>query len=270
MKFSILSLTALTLFVFGSCSKNDPATLVDHGISNEVKARISALGFDPVDAVAVDNGYVVEGDIFLSEEDLNKPAEIHSLNVANAEQYRTTNLVTGLPRTITVYIKTGNGGNNLPTSYGAALDEAINRYNAENLLLTFTRVYTSGANINITKGTGSFLASSGFPSGGNPYNSVKVNSNALGSNPGTNYLGTILAHEIGHCIGMRHTDYADRSFSCGGGYANEGSAGVGAIYIPGTAVGPYDDATSWMLACISTGQNRPFNANDKTALNYLY
>jgi hypothetical protein len=77
-----------------------------------------------------------------------------------------------------------------------------------------------------------------------------------------------MAHEVGHCIGFRHTDYADRSYSCGGAYANEGASSVGAIYIPGTAVGP--DPNSFMLACIGRNENRPFNANDRTALNYLY
>jgi hypothetical protein len=113
------------------------------------------------------------------------------------------------------------------------------------------------------------LASAGFPtSTGEPYSQVKVNSNAIGASPSATYLGTILAHEIGHCIGFRHTDYMDRSYSCGGAYSNEGASTVGAINIPGTPTTA--DAGSWMLACIGSGQSRPFNSNDKTALNYLY
>jgi hypothetical protein len=77
-----------------------------------------------------------------------------------------------------------------------------------------------------------------------------------------------MAHEIGHCIGFRHTDYMDRSYSCGGSATNEGASTVGAIQIPGTPSGP--DANSFMLACIGSGMNRPFNNNDKTALSYLY
>lgn len=60
----------------------------------------------------------------------------------------------------------------------------------------------------------------------------------------------------------------NRAYSCGGRHYNEGSAGVGAILIPGTP--SKADPNSWMLACISSGQNRPFNANDAIALNYLY
>jgi uncharacterized protein YjaZ len=146
------------------------------------------------------------------------------------------------------------------------LDEALARYNAQNLSLTFQRVSSNG-NIRLVKGNGSFLASAGFPTGGNPYGQVKVNSRAIGNQPQST-VATIIAHEIGHCIGFRHTDYMDRSYSCGGGTANEGASSVGAVHIPGTPTGP--DSKSWMLACISSGENRPFNNNDKTALGYLY
>ncbi|HLF45263.1 MAG TPA: M57 family metalloprotease, partial [Chitinophagaceae bacterium] len=79
-----------------------------------------------------------------------------------------------------------------------------------------------------------------------------------------------ISHEIGHCIGFRHTDYMNRSYSCGGGAINEGdvTSGVGAVNIPGTPTGP--DPDSWMLACLSATTNRPFNANDKIALHFLY
>jgi hypothetical protein len=82
------------------------------------------------------------------------------------------------------------------------------------------------------------------------------------------FMTTVIAHEVGHCIGFRHTDYMDRSYSCGGSPTNEGASNVGAILIPGTPSGP--DAKSWMLSCLSATTDRPFNNNDKTALNYLY
>jgi hypothetical protein len=74
---------------------------------------------------------------------------------------------------------------------------------------------------------------------------------------------------MGHCIGFRHTDYMDRSYSCGGTPINEGgdTTGVGAVYIPGTPTGP--DAAC-MLSCLTSISERPFNPNDVIALNYLY
>ena len=81
-------------------------------------------------------------------------------------------------------------------------------------------------------------------------------------------LITILSHEMGHCIGFRHTDYMDRSFSCNGAPVNEGAGNIGAIHIPGTPTGP--DRRSWMLSCLGKNDNRPFNKNDQIALDYLY
>ena len=73
---------------------------------------------------------------------------------------------------------------------------------------------------------------------------------------------------MGHFIGFRHTDYFDRSISCGSG-GNEGTAGVGANHIPGTPTGATLADKSWMRSC-TDGGNRPFNNDDKTALDYLY
>ena len=223
------------------------------------------MGLTTAGIQRVDGGYLVEGDIVITDENLaNKPA-YQMMRVGTEEQYRTTNLVSvGSGRTITVRVSTA-----LPSAYVTATDEAIRRYNAQNLLVRFTRV-TSGGNIvmNQAPSGSSYLASAGFPSGGNPYYQVLVNSGAIGTANASTYIATILSHEMGHCIGFRHTDYMDRSYSCGGAYSNEGASTVGAIQIPGTPSGP--DAGSWMLACIGSGQNRYFNTNDVTALRYVY
>ncbi|MBC7774484.1 MAG: protease [Phycisphaerae bacterium] len=264
MKKRFLTLAALALLFAGlnSCSKNDPTNTIEQGLSSDLKAQITALGFDASDAYATEGGYIVENDIFLSTEDLNKPMDLaHSLIFGNEEQYHTTNLVTGLPRTIKV-----SRDNNFSANAKAGITAAIARYNAENLQLTFQEV-ASGANIHIKRvNGGNYIASAGFPSGGNPYGTVKFNKTY--ENYSLGFVTTVIAHEMGHCIGFRHTDYMDRSYSCGGAPSNEGDGGVGAIHIPGTPTGP--DAASWMLACLSATTNRPFQANDKTALNALY
>jgi uncharacterized lipoprotein NlpE involved in copper resistance len=262
MRKTIFTLTAvvavcvLTLFACRKNVKSDSNSVV----SDEALAKIYNLGFSNKDVFTDGNDYIVEGDIRISQSELDQRADVSLLRVGGEEQYRTTNLVTGLPRNITVSLASGL------STWSTALNTALSRYNALGLRITFTRV-TSGANIQIVSGTGSFLASSGFPSGGNPYNRVILNASAVAGQP-NNTVASILAHEIGHCIGFRHTDYFNRAYSCGGSAVNEGSAGVGAINIPGTPTGA--DPNSWMLSCIGSGQNRPFNANDITALNYLY
>ena len=253
--------------IYVGCQE-DQGAAADHQISKAVLDRIWEMGFSNTDVQKIDEGYLVEGDIILTDEDLQISVDPITLRIAETEQYRTNNLVTGLPRTITVSMDSQLNGT---AGYSAALDECISRYNSQNLQITMVRVGTSGGNIHLKKQPGNYLASSGFPTNsGNPYSQVKMNSNAIGSgNSSTfiNYCATIMAHEIGHCIGFRHTDYMDRSYSCGTG-GNEGDGGVGAVLIPGTPSGP--DSGSWMLACISNLQNRPFNNNDKTALGYLY
>jgi hypothetical protein len=265
-----LAAFAALLAFFISCRKDartGPTT--DNNPSTEVLAKIKTLGFGTSGVIKQDNGYLVEGDIVLTNELLNSVPEQSLLRIADAEQYRTTNLVTGLPRTITIKVV------NLGTAFVSGADLAISRYNGQNLQLHFSRITSGTASITIqgfNQGpSGGFitLGSSGFPSGGNPYNSILMNTNAAayGSNPNVNYVGSVIQHEIGHCIGFRHTDYMNRAYSCGGSAVNEGASNVGAIRIPGTPSGP--DANSWMLAC-SNGGNRTFNANDIIALNYLY
>jgi len=254
-----------------ACKKQSASTTTEQpaAISSETLAKISALGFSNQNVHKTDDGYLVEDDIVLTDELLNGVNDQQLLRIANTEQYRTTNLVSGLPRVIKIKVS------NLGTAFVSGADLAISRYNALGLQITFQRITSGTANINITgfnQGpSGGFitLGSSGFPSGGNPYNSIKMNTNAAayGSNPNVNYVGSVIQHEVGHCIGMRHTDYMNRAYSCGGSAVNEGASSVGAILIPGTPSGP--DANSWMLAC-SNGGNRTFNTNDVIALNYLY
>jgi hypothetical protein len=272
-RFQPKQIIAIILFAtLAACQKQEKTQSTINNIPENVINQIQAQGYSTDGIIKRDDGYIVEGDIFLSNEALNHPVTGPVLRIANTEQYRTTNLLSGLPRVIWVSC-TG-----LSKVFVDATDSAVARYNARGLRLTFQRV-SAGANIDIigkdlggVSGGGVILGqSAGFPdANGNPPSPITLNSNpaAFGSNPNVQYLATVIAHEIGHCIGFRHTDYMNRAYSCGGRRYNEGSAGVGAILVPGTP--SKGDPNSWMLACISGGQNRPFNPNDVIALNYLY
>ena len=239
-----------------------------------VLKQIADKGFSTDNARKVDNGYLVEGDIILTPENLSSSTTSPTLLIASSEQYRTTNLVKALPRTITVSVSGTLVG--IPV-WSSATDNMISRYNALGLQIQFLRV-ASGGNVDLVgfdqgpSGGYITLGSSGFPdAAGNPYNQIKMNTNsqAYGTNPNLTYVTNVLQHEMGHCIGFRHTDYFNRALSCGGSKSNERAGTIGAILIPGTPSG--FDSESFMLACSNGGAtDRTFNPNDKIALNYLY
>ena len=278
----LLSTTCLAILGIGmfttSCKK--VSTDTQDEVSKETLQQIEAQGFSSENVRKVSNGYLVEGDIILTEENLRTKSTSPTLLIAGVEQYRTTNLVKNLPRTITVSVSGTLVGKAV---WSAAADRMIARYNAlrpaYDFNLTFVRANPGViGNVDIIgfdqgpSGGYITLGSSGFPtSAGAPYSQIKMNTNvqAYGANPNEFYITSVLQHEMGHCIGFRHTDYFNRSLSCGGRRINEEKppSGLGAILIPGTPSG--FDAESFLLSC-SAGTDRTFNPNDVIALNYLY
>jgi Dual-action HEIGH metallo-peptidase len=257
----LIAFASLTMI---SCKKGSDAEAKVDPLAAD-RAAVRALSFDASDLQKVDGGYIVEGDIFLSNEDVKNGPDM--TGVPAEEQWRTFNLVSvpGASRNITIRLASSLN----TTFWNTVLQNAVNRYNAlgSGFRLTFTKVATtSSANItvNATSGSG---GSAGFPSGGNPYATIFMGTSI--ANCGTNTATTVLAHEMGHCIGFRHTDWFNRSYSCGtGGSEGQQTTGVGAVLIPGTPSTVV--AGSWMLACYSCGGNRPFVSSDVTALLNLY
>ena len=269
MKFakSLLMGGALVATVFAtSCQQEEQMTPETKEVPTEILAALDGAGFSTDNVIGLPDGdFLVEGDILMTANEIMN----FQAGVAG-EHTHTTALVTGLPRVIKVR-------NGLGSGFDAGVQFAVDRYNAEGLQLTFQKV-SSGADINIVASPWYYrffgiLGSAGFPANGNPFGQIQMTTSYYNGAPVAGF-GTVVAQEIGHCIGFRHSDYNDRSYSCGGSADNEGASDVGAVNIPGTPDGVNGGsgsiAASWMLACGSASLDRPFTATDKVALNYLY
>jgi len=190
-------------------------------------------------------------------------------DLSSQEQFRTTNLVGTAVTNICV-----NGAafvNN--AKFNDALNRAITNYNNVGLRWRMTRTTggTAGCSATITARNlqGVTGGSSGFPSGGRPFNTINI---GTGLDSGTFSVDTVehvITHELGHTIGFRHSDFFNRSISCGGAATNEGNGGVGAILIAGTPSGATVGG-SIMNSCFRASETGEFTGTDITALNAIY
>ena len=276
MKFFAL----FAVFALVSCETEEAGTDLpqQEDVSAAVKAKLDGFFLDGDAAIpqsmeypdgSIAQGFMVD-DLFFTEDQINAMPNL----VANTpegeniytEQYRTNNLVSQ-PRTLTVIGYTG-GQFALSTRGRTGLQWAVNNYNRLNLGIRLSLSFATSTNADMvifdnSVNNGGSGGSAGFPTGGNPHKFIQIFGLAGSSN---NVNEHVITHEIGHSVGFRHTDFFSRQ-SCGQN-TNEGTAGVGAIHIPGTPTG--FDSTSIMLACFSNSTNGEFNNNDVTALRFLY
>ena len=233
--------------------------------------------------------YEIGGDGYIYEDDMSSGLSPVNLSEKMAEtdihlngQYRTTNLVDyngvrviDLKAINFFYFQNMN-------KIAEGLIKAVENYNSLNLGIRFNLkfytiktlaeswpLYSPGINVIIHHGTGSQNpgGEAFYPSGGNPGREIRINSGT--NNESVEVNEHILSHEIGHTIGMRHTDYFDRAISCGFGY-NEGTSGIGAVRIPGTPGTTGVDLLSVFLSCHDKFVSGEFSNYDITALKYLY
>lgn len=229
--------------------------------TQEIVENLVQAGFPENDIMIADGVVYVGRD---AEVSLEASREMLQADASNEnEQYRTSNLVSRNLANICI------NGAAFTGKFSTALTNAINNYNALSLTFRMTRTSgsTTGCNAVITarivSGSG---GSAGFPSGGRPFGTINIGSglNSLD----TNTVEHVITHELGHTVGFRHSDYFNRSISCGSG-GNEGDGGVGAILIAGTPSGATVGG-SIMNSCFRTLETGEFTSTDRTALTTLY
>jgi hypothetical protein len=241
-------------FAFGCSAEQSPAEERQEIIDNLVQA-----GFPADDIMVADDKVYVGRDAHVTLEASREMVEV----AAGAEQYRTTNLVSG--KTKICVNPTSAFASNAKLSAG--LNAAIANYNALPLVFDFARGPTTGCSANITAATTTGVGgSAGFPTGGNPYGQINIGTGLSSYSADVNEH--VITHELGHTIGFRHSDYYNRAISCGSG-GNEGTAGVGAILISGTPSTAVVGG-SVMNSCFRSTETGEFTSSDVTALNALY
>src|SRR5262249_28112011 len=138
----------------------------------EIIDNLVQAGYPSGDIMVVDDKVYVGLDA-----EVNLQASREMLQVDDSaggkEQYRTTNLVSSSVRTICV------NGSAFTGVFSTALNNAIANYNGQNLSFRMQRTTgsTTGCNATITgRISGPTGGSSGFPSGGQPFNTINIGS----------------------------------------------------------------------------------------------
>ncbi|MCG8417021.1 MAG: zinc-dependent metalloprotease [Proteobacteria bacterium] len=262
----------LTL-VFGSLLASACVEDFDDEAAQEIVDNLRLAGYPDSEIAVHDGTVVVGGDAEVSLQASREMVGIWEGNDRQRgkedqfKQYRTTNLVASSVRTICIEAEAFRKSKTLKRG----LNNAIANYNRENLIfeMRWIRKRSAGdgcdAYIVGMVGAGSG-GRAGFPSHGYPFGNFIIGRDV--TRYGTAATTHLITHELGHCIGLRHTDYFNRSISCGEG-GDEGPRDVGAVHIPNTPTGAVRDG-SVMNACYHRHSTGQWTSSDIVALNQLY
>lgn len=257
------ALSALLLFQNCSDENSNPENIEAAVKENSVVAKLIEMGYKKERIREYEDFYLVEGDLMFS-----KDIKTYSKNSTTSRHASTNNLVSILKITfMSVYVDAS-----IPSSgednWRDALNNAISDLNnISGSTVHFNIITDSNYTADIViKSDGNVLdnnviASAGFPSNNNPYNQILVNLDFWGNtsvSEGSKRYN--LVHELGHCIGLRHTNWDDPN-------RYEGPGSYGANVIPNT---PSQDPNSVMNGGTADYSWNGFSVYDLVAIRYLY
>ena len=196
------------------------------------------------------------------------------------EAFRTINLVsspdTGI-RNITIEVFTDN----ITPTEVKGISDAIAEYNALNLRLQFTLVenpsptfpfLVSGGIVVDRRSVPGVGGSADFPANGDPGDVIVLNLD-VPTAPAAD-IKHLFLHELGHTLGLRHSDFQTRRSCVEAGVetmeSNEGEGRGGAICIDGTNCNGNETNSVWSACWLLGSVPGTFLGEDETALNNLY
>jgi hypothetical protein len=237
---------------------------------DEIIANLREAGFPENDIMVFEGQVYVGRDTVVS---LQASRELLQTGDVTEEQYRTFNLVGG-PNPSIICVNGAAFAGDLSIGLNLALGNYNSLFVAGLTRLRFARVAggpVPGCTffINGVIVPGLVGGSAGFPAFGAPFGTINIGSGLLPL--GVDVIEHVITHELGHTIGLRHSDWFNRSISCGGAPVNEEvpPTGLGAVWIPGTPPGAVFNG-SLMNSCFNAGSTGEFTGGDVTALNFLY
>jgi len=262
-KIILFSLLLAASFI--SCEQNDDSNVAPGKSTaqetvnvNPVIAELVKQGFSRESIVETPEFFLVQGDMMFSKDIKDYPA--HSDEHRHAA---TNNLVSYLFTVITVSVDPSVNVAN-PDNWNTAISAAMTEWSGvTGCAIRFVNYYGSNPDIVIKSDNGllpnNVIASAGFPSNGKAYSEVLINldfNNNMNVSESTKKYNMV--HELGHCIGFRHTNWDA---------LGEGTAGVGANLIPNT---PSQDPSSVMNGMTALNSWNNFSSYDRYAVKYLY
>ena len=250
----------LTLLVFSSSCEEDEATFTLNQNESYFET-IKSLGFLTDGIVESECCFIVEGDIVLQKKQLMR--HVDKLK-PDQKQYRTTDI--NGAELITISAAT-----NLPQIWVTGLQRAVDSYNelGEGITFAYVGPQSDISDIHVVyqsiPNSSGTIAQAEWPidNGQNtnsPGRQITVNStfNPFRCQVSATTVGMAhynMAHEIGHTIGFRHTNFQCRVF--GGSVVSEGQSTDGAVHIPGTATST--PTGNWTSPCADHDANSVFN-----------